>query len=109
MPASALYIYRRMASHFPNGISLIISGCYVASANRIGQTRNGPQFGGAGLVFSATGELSAQTSVAHSVVTADLDLFLTRRQMALYPCYVVDRSLAAWSRRRGAETVQTAR
>jgi DNA-binding transcriptional LysR family regulator len=38
------------------------------------QTRNGPQFGGAGFVFSPTGELLAQTSVARPVVTVDLDL-----------------------------------
>jgi hypothetical protein len=50
-----------------------------------------PQFGGAGFVFSPTGELLAQTSVAHPVVTVDLDLLVTRRQKALYPCYVVDR------------------
>jgi N-carbamoylputrescine amidase len=86
--ATGMNIHRWMIA---GAMAAIVSGCYVASANRIGQTRDGQQFGGAGFVFSPTGELLAQTSVAHPVVTVDLDLLATRRQKAPYPCYVVDR------------------
>jgi N-carbamoylputrescine amidase len=86
--ATGMNIHRCMVA---GAMAAIVSGCYVASANRIGQVGDGPQFGGTGFVFSPTGELLAQTSVAHPVVTVDLDLLVTRRQKAVYPCYVVDR------------------
>jgi N-carbamoylputrescine amidase len=71
--ATGMHIHRWMVA---GAMAAIVSGCYVASANRIGQTRDGPQFGGAGFVFSPTGELLAQTSVVHPVVTVDLDLLV---------------------------------
>jgi N-carbamoylputrescine amidase len=72
-------------------MAAIASGCYVASANRVGTGAAGPQFGGTGFIFSPTGELLAQTSAENPVVTVDLDLSVTRRQKTMYPCYVVDR------------------
>jgi N-carbamoylputrescine amidase len=86
--AAGMNIHRWMIA---GAMAAIVSGCYVASANRIGETRDGQQFGGAGFVFSPTGELLAQTSVENPVITVDLDLLATRRQKAHYPCYVVDR------------------
>jgi N-carbamoylputrescine amidase len=86
--ATGMNIHRWMIA---GAMAAIASGCYVASSNRVGQAGDGPQFGGAGFVFSPTGELLAQTSIEHPVATADLDLLVTRRQKALYPCYVADR------------------
>jgi N-carbamoylputrescine amidase len=86
--ATGMNIHRWMIA---GAMAAIASGCYVASANRVGQAAGSPQFGGAGFVFSPTGELLAQTSVEHPVVTVSLDLSVTRCQKALYPCYVVDR------------------
>jgi predicted amidohydrolase len=86
--ATGMNIHRWMVA---GAMAAIVSGCYVASANRVGQAYDSPQFGGGGFVFSPTGELLAQTSVVHPVVSVDLDLLMTRRQKALYPCYVVDR------------------
>ena len=43
--ATGMNIHRWMVA---GAMAAIVSGCYVASANRIGQTRDGLQFGGAG-------------------------------------------------------------
>lgn len=72
--ATGVNIHRWMIA---GAMAALESGCYVASANRIGQTPDGPQFGGAGFVFSPTGELLAQTSADQSVVIVDLDLWVT--------------------------------
>jgi N-carbamoylputrescine amidase len=66
----------------------IISGCYVASSNRVGKDTNGQEFGGGGWVFDPAGELIAATSTQHPVATAELDLGLVERAKQGYPAYV---------------------
>jgi N-carbamoylputrescine amidase len=75
-------------------MAAIVSGSYVVSANRAGSSRGSPNFGGLGFAFSPTGELISQTSSADPVMTFELDLAVSRKQKASYPCYVRDRFTA---------------
>jgi predicted amidohydrolase len=68
----------------------IVSGCYVASSNRVGTDTGGQEFGGGGWIFDPAGDLMAETSARHPVATAELDLELVERAKQGYPAYVVD-------------------
>ncbi len=82
-PAPSLHRWRTVIS-----TAAIVSGCYVASSNRVGKDSNGQEFGGAGWIFDPAGELIAETSLQHPVVTAELDPALVERAKQGYPAYV---------------------
>jgi len=68
----------------------IVSGCYVASSNRVGTDTRGQEFGGGGWIFDPAGELIAETSAGHPIAVAELDLGLAERAKQGYPAYVED-------------------
>ncbi|MBA4158513.1 MAG: carbon-nitrogen hydrolase family protein [Gemmatimonadetes bacterium] len=69
-------------------MAAIVSGCYVISSNRAGIDQKGQEFGGGGWIFDPFGDLIAETSPDHSVVSVDLDLALVERAQQKYPCCV---------------------
>jgi N-carbamoylputrescine amidase len=71
-------------------MAAIVSGSYVISANRLGQSGNGPDFGGRGFACAPDGQVIAETSPALPLATIELDLSFSHRQKSEYPCYVVD-------------------
>ena len=66
----------------------VISGCYVASSNRAGIDESGQEFGGRGWIIDPVGDVIAETSPEHPVVTATLDLQLVAQAKDGYPAYV---------------------
>ena len=66
----------------------IVSGCYVASSNRVGIHESGPEFAGKGWIIDPFGEVIAETSPEVPVVTAELSLHLVEKAQGEYPCYV---------------------
>lgn len=69
-------------------MAAIVSGAYVVSSNRTGNPAGNREFGGQGFAFAPDGSLLATTSTSDPVVTVELDVHLSRRQQAEYPCYV---------------------
>ncbi len=69
-------------------MAAIASGCYVISANRVGQEPNGPLFGGVGMAYAPDGQLISQTSEPFPLQTVTLDLAWAQQQKLSYPCYV---------------------
>jgi len=68
----------------------IVSGCYVASSNRVGTDESGQGFGGCGWIIDPTGEVRAETSAQQPVVTATIDVKFVEQAQAGYPAYVED-------------------
>ncbi|MEO9337957.1 carbon-nitrogen hydrolase family protein [Mesorhizobium sp. SB112] len=69
-------------------MAAIVSGSYVVSSNRSGQSQPGPLFGGNGMAFAPDGTLIAATSAESSIATISIDTNATARQKKEYPCYV---------------------
>lgn len=66
----------------------LVSGAYVASSNRIGNSAGGTRFGGGGYAFASEGHLLAVTSAAAPLQTFELDPALAASAQREYPCYV---------------------
>lgn len=66
----------------------VASGGFVASSNRSGPTDSGPVFGGGGWVIDPSGDVLAETSASHPVVTVEIRLAEAERAKASYPRYV---------------------
>ena len=64
-------------------LSAVISGCYLASANRRSYDRD--LFSGASWLFSPEAALLAETSVARPFVTTEIDLTVAERAKETYP------------------------
>lgn len=69
-------------------MAAIVSGCYVVSSNRVGQTSKELTFGGKGFAFAPDGTLISETSAEANVVAFDLDSDRVAHQQSQYPCYV---------------------
>lgn len=69
-------------------MAAIVSGCYVATSNRVGRDARGETFAGYGWIVDPSGAVVAETSAAEPLVCAELDLALVRRAKGEYPCYV---------------------
>lgn len=69
-------------------MAAIVSGAYVISSNRSGETSTGPQFGGGGFAFAPDGKLMATTTSAQPLVVVDIDANISFAQQSAYPCYV---------------------
>ena len=63
----------------------IVSGCYVASSNRVGG-----DFGGRGFCIAPDGNVIAETSAQNPVVVFEMDIEVSRNQQREYPCYVAE-------------------
>lgn len=71
-------------------MAAIVSGSYVISSNRIGQSDHSPLFGGRGLAFAPDGILIGETSIETSLAVVELDVIASRNQKKAYPCYVTE-------------------
>jgi N-carbamoylputrescine amidase len=71
-------------------MAAIVSGCYVASSNRVGVDDRRQEFGGAGWIVDPFGAVLATTSGDEPVVAVEIDLALVERAKREYPCYVKD-------------------
>ncbi|MEN3230210.1 carbon-nitrogen hydrolase family protein [Methylorubrum rhodesianum] len=69
-------------------MAAIVSGCFVASSNRVGRVLSGPTFGGGGFAFAPDGTLIASTSANEPVIAFDMDPACSVEQQKRYPCYV---------------------
>ncbi len=69
-------------------MAAMVSGCYVVSSNRAGQTSKELTFGGKGFAFAPDGTLILETSAEAKVVSFDLDLDRVAYQQSQYPCDV---------------------
>jgi N-carbamoylputrescine amidase len=74
--------------HAACAMAAIVSGCYVVSANRVGQEPHGPLFGGVGMAYSPDGRLISVTSAERALQSFELDLARAEQQKSEYPCYV---------------------
>ena len=70
-----------------SSMAAIVSGCFVASANRRSFTSD--QFAGRSSVMSPNGELLCETSVDEPYITIDVDLAEADRAKSTYPRSVV--------------------
>lgn len=66
----------------------IASGSYVVSSNRIGQSGDGPMFGGGGFAITPGGGLVGRTQTGSAIMLIDIDPQVSARQRQEYPCYV---------------------
>lgn len=70
-------------------MAALVSGCWVASANRVGaDPQTGQRFGGGGWIVDPEGQIVAETSAETPVTAADLDLGQGIRAKLQYPRYV---------------------
>jgi N-carbamoylputrescine amidase len=74
--------------HAACAMAAIVSGCYVVSANRVGQEPNGPLFGGVGMAYGPDGRLVCVSSDEQPLQSLHLDLAYAEQQKNEYPCYV---------------------
>jgi len=75
--------------HVAMQMAAIVSGCYVASSNRVGEAViGGFIFGGRGRIYAPGGELLATTSTEEPVVWVDIDLHRVERAKSDYPVYI---------------------
>ncbi|HTI05220.1 MAG TPA: carbon-nitrogen hydrolase family protein [Gemmatimonadales bacterium] len=68
----------------------LVSGCYVASSNRVGRDRQGMVFGGRGWIFDPSGRQLAATSAQRPIAVATIDTAVAQRAKQEYPQYVKD-------------------
>jgi len=73
-------------------MAAIVSGSYVVSSNRVGRTREGVTFGGAGFAYHPDGSLLAVTTADDPLLVIDIDPAVSVRQRCSYPCYVLDQT-----------------
>ncbi len=66
----------------------LVSGAYVVSSNRVGQSSGGTQFGGGGFAYAPQGRLLAVTTATYPVQTVDLNPEISASARREYPCYV---------------------
>jgi N-carbamoylputrescine amidase len=71
-------------------MAALVSGSYVISSNRSGQTSDGTVFGGAGFAFGPGGTLLATTDATNPMGVIEVDTELAVRQRGEYPCYVAE-------------------
>lgn len=69
-------------------MAALVSGCWVASSNRVGTDGRGESFGGRGWIFAPDGELVAETTEDEPVAAVELELEAVERAKATYPRYV---------------------
>jgi len=68
----------------------IVSGCYIASSNRVGIESPNVTFGGRGFCISPNGLVIAETSNEQPVLAFEMDLEASAAQQRQYPCYVAE-------------------
>jgi N-carbamoylputrescine amidase len=66
----------------------LVSGAYVASSNRVGNSAGGTHFGGGGYAYAPEGRLLALTSAAGPLQIFELDPQISAAAQREYPCYV---------------------
>jgi N-carbamoylputrescine amidase len=66
----------------------LVSGAYVVSSNRVGNSVGGTQFGGGGFAYAPQARLLAVTDPANPLRTLELDPQVSTRAQGDYPCYV---------------------
>lgn len=66
----------------------LVSGAYVASSNRVGNSVGGTHFGGGGYAYAPEGRLLAVTSAAAPLQIFELDPQISAAAQREYPCYV---------------------
>lgn len=69
-------------------MAAIMSGCYVASSNRVSRATDAQAFGGRGFVYAPTGELLCETSAAAPLRCVALDFDAVAAAQQRYPCTV---------------------
>lgn len=70
----------------------LVSGCYVASSNRVGRDSRGQVFGGRGWIFDPAGKKLAATSSTRPVAVATIDTVVAEGAKQEYPRYVEELS-----------------
>jgi N-carbamoylputrescine amidase len=71
-------------------MAALVSGAYVVSSNRVGQSNSGTHFGGGGFAYAPQGRLLAVTTSSNPVQTFDLDPEVSTTARRSYPCYVTE-------------------
>lgn len=66
----------------------LVSGAYVVSSNRSGQSSCGTHFGGCGFAYAPGGRPLSVTTAENPVQAIDLDLQVSAAARRGYPCYV---------------------
>lgn len=66
----------------------LVSGCYVASSNRVGRDAQGQVFGGRGWIFDPDGKVLAASSSTRPVAVATIDRAVADGAKLEYPRYV---------------------
>ncbi|MBB5711856.1 carbon-nitrogen hydrolase family protein [Sphingomonas xinjiangensis] len=80
------------AWHLAARMAALVSGCYVASSNRVGSgTRGGPTFGGEGFAYGPDGSLLGTTTSERPMLTFELDPAKVLEARTEYPRYVAER------------------
>ena len=77
------------AWHIAGAMAALVSGAYVVSSNRIGDTH--PKFGGEGFAYAPGGELIGITSRENPVFCFELDPGKAVHRQMDYPCNVAER------------------
>jgi N-carbamoylputrescine amidase len=79
--------------HLAARMAALVSGCYVASSNRVGSaTPGGPIFGGQGFAYAPDGTLLGVTTAEEPMLLFGLDKKLVREGRSKYPRYVSERA-----------------
>lgn len=74
-------------------MAAMVSGAFVATANRMGTAQGGVVFGGRGMLFSPQAkEIGSLVPVDDQslITTLDIDIGMAQRAKGDYPCYVED-------------------
>jgi len=71
-------------------VAALVSGCFVLSSNRVGNTPGEATFGGQGWVVGPDGDVLALTSAEHPFVTVAIDLGAADQAKSTYPRDVLE-------------------
>jgi N-carbamoylputrescine amidase len=73
-------------------MAALVSGAYVVSSNRVGQSKGGIHFGGSGFAYAPQGRLVEVTTSTCPIRILDLDPTVSLSAQGEYPCYVPERN-----------------
>ncbi len=69
-------------------MAALVSGAYLVSSNRVGQSKGGTNFGGGGFAYAPQGRLVSVTNSKNPLQILDLDPNVSAAAKRDYPCYV---------------------
>lgn len=70
-------------------MAAVVSGSYVVSSNRVGNSKpHNPEFGGYGVAYAPGGEKLDSTNTKNPIKVIEVDAAISKEARSQYPCYL---------------------